>query len=768
MDVTCERCGTEYEFDETLVSDRGTTVKCTNCGHLFKVFRSEQDGSGAKTWSVQTGDGRVRTLRSLKELQRLITDGQLTEHDLISRGGDEWKRLGDIAELATFFAAASAATADTELDRFAGRERKATRPGTGAAPDRTEVEPPSAPPPRSGPAKSTKIGHRAAERATKRPPRPPRRADPGATTPARQPPRPPPRAPAPERPRPPASPPRARPDPTGPHRPDRQPPQPPRAKAPPTQPLAPPRAAEKADPLAPTVSASADAKGRNLYLDDKEPAAPARGRSRSGLWVALIIGLVAVVSVGLLWPQIAPHLGLAPEAEDPTAPHLEAGDRALAADTVEGYEQAIHHYTQALAFDDHSVPVLSRMSRAHAAWAQSLRFDADDLAARAEEDPTLGGRASALRADADRRAQTAHQRAADAVRYGTGDVEAEVALVDGLRLTGDLGLARRRLDRALTLEPEPSAETLRVAALLAAAEQEDDLSAAVDHAELAVAEDPAMIRARLLLARALLANNDVSGARAQIDAVTRRVPTHPGAIALRDAIEEGRPPAPPTVDVPDEEPIEDGEEGEGDAEEPATDEGASTQGPANGARRPRPEGGAPRGRDYAWYIDRGDTLLRSGQHNQAWEMYQAATRVRPAGSEALTGLGYVALEQGNANEAASRFRQAAGQGYADAYIGLGAAYRRLGRNEHALTAYERYLERLPSGPRAAVARRQVEELRAIVGGGSGGSDNGGGSTGGTSPEPGGSTPPNNDGTLPPPRDMEEPPPPDVPAIGSEP
>ena len=37
MDVTCERCGTEYEFDETLVSERGTTVKCTNCGHLFNL-----------------------------------------------------------------------------------------------------------------------------------------------------------------------------------------------------------------------------------------------------------------------------------------------------------------------------------------------------------------------------------------------------------------------------------------------------------------------------------------------------------------------------------------------------------------------------------------------------------------------------------------------------------------------------------------------------------------------------------------------------------
>ena len=37
MDVRCERCNTEYEFDDALVSERGTTVKCTNCGTCFEV-----------------------------------------------------------------------------------------------------------------------------------------------------------------------------------------------------------------------------------------------------------------------------------------------------------------------------------------------------------------------------------------------------------------------------------------------------------------------------------------------------------------------------------------------------------------------------------------------------------------------------------------------------------------------------------------------------------------------------------------------------------
>jgi predicted Zn finger-like uncharacterized protein len=56
MDVTCERCGTEYEFDETLVASRGTTVKCTHCGHLFRVRPAS--GDGGRQWTVQTSGAR--------------------------------------------------------------------------------------------------------------------------------------------------------------------------------------------------------------------------------------------------------------------------------------------------------------------------------------------------------------------------------------------------------------------------------------------------------------------------------------------------------------------------------------------------------------------------------------------------------------------------------------------------------------------------------------------------------------------------------------
>src|SRR5215470_6925902 len=37
MDVRCEKCQTEYELDEARLKPGGVTVKCTNCGHMFRI-----------------------------------------------------------------------------------------------------------------------------------------------------------------------------------------------------------------------------------------------------------------------------------------------------------------------------------------------------------------------------------------------------------------------------------------------------------------------------------------------------------------------------------------------------------------------------------------------------------------------------------------------------------------------------------------------------------------------------------------------------------
>jgi predicted Zn finger-like uncharacterized protein len=102
MDVRCERCNTEYEFDDALVSGRGTTVKCTNCGHKFKIRRSDGDFS-EDFWNVATADGRTLVFTSLRELQRAIQNHLVERSDKLSRGGRPPKPIGSIPELAPFF-----------------------------------------------------------------------------------------------------------------------------------------------------------------------------------------------------------------------------------------------------------------------------------------------------------------------------------------------------------------------------------------------------------------------------------------------------------------------------------------------------------------------------------------------------------------------------------------------------------------------------------------------------------------------------------------
>lgn len=770
MDVTCERCGTEYEFDETLVSDRGTTVKCTNCGHLFKVFRPEA-GAGPKSWHVEQRDGRTRTLGSLKELQRLIASGALSPDDRISRGGDGWKRLGDIAELTSFFESARAALASaTDIDASPPRQRRTTADLTQdsrplartldgvAAPHADETT-------RQSKSTIMGVGALSSGQPSQREPTQPFSPQPPASQPATISSRPPPP------PRPPR-PPRPAPDATAPARPARRTS---RSDSQPSQPGSPPLSRSAPTSESPrqrrnserpsSQETSRERPGgerpsnpshpapRALYLDAHEPVSPSRARSRSGLWVTLVLLLAVGVGVALAWPQIAPHLDLA-QAADPARPRVDSGDAALAQDHVPGYERAVHHYTQALAYDDHDHRVLTGLSRAHALWAQALAFDAADLEARADEDPAHRGEAAALRRDVRRHAETALRRGEDAVRHGAGDPDAEVALADALRLTGDLTRARSRLDRALTLRSDAPAETLRVHALIDAAD--GDLALARPRAEEAVSADPSSIRARLVYARALLAANDVGAARQQVDAILERDGQHPRALALRAAIDEGRPPAPPTLDVPD--------SGVPDSGVSAADpRAASATSPARAGRGA--SASPPAGRDYSWYVRSGDEQRARGDMAKAREHYEAARRVRPSGSEALTGLGYADLQGGNAASAANLFRQAAGQGYAEAYLGLGDAYRRLGRDRDALTAYERYTERLPGGPQAAAARQKADALRSQLDG----------ARPDEAPEPGSAAPtaepaaePTDPAALPPPREMESPPPADVPAVESDP
>ena len=147
MDVRCEKCQTEYELDEARLKPGGVTVKCTNCGHMFKIRKRTPTNTGvplptdrAKTvpgksdtlrgradsvfdempttrapgdedaptnverqWLIRLENGEQKSCRELATLQQWIVACVVSRESLISRTGKTWKRLGDIAELRQYF-----------------------------------------------------------------------------------------------------------------------------------------------------------------------------------------------------------------------------------------------------------------------------------------------------------------------------------------------------------------------------------------------------------------------------------------------------------------------------------------------------------------------------------------------------------------------------------------------------------------------------------------------------------------------------------------
>jgi len=117
MDVRCERCKSQYEVEDANVSDLGTEVQCSDCGHQFMVKRPatpvtgakpaeasrESDGEEVGDWVIETDSGRVLHLRDLTTLHKWIIERRVGRGDRLSRGGAPWERLGDMTDLAPFF-----------------------------------------------------------------------------------------------------------------------------------------------------------------------------------------------------------------------------------------------------------------------------------------------------------------------------------------------------------------------------------------------------------------------------------------------------------------------------------------------------------------------------------------------------------------------------------------------------------------------------------------------------------------------------------------
>ncbi|MBK6847372.1 MAG: tetratricopeptide repeat protein [Proteobacteria bacterium] len=157
-------------------------------------------------------------------------------------------------------------------------------------------------------------------------------------------------------------------------------------------------------------------------------------------------------------------------------------------------------------------------------------------------------------------------------------------------------------------------------------------------------------------------------------------------------------------------PLAEGNAPAGDSNTRATPPGAST-----GTAAPTPSdatGARASGGSYESLLRAGDRASEHGRTMQALSAYERALRVRPDGVEAITGLGYCALDLQQLGLAIQRFTQALGlrPSYGDAMVGLAETYQAMGDKPRALDSYRAYLRVHPDGAKARLAQQNAKEL----------------------------------------------------------
>jgi predicted Zn finger-like uncharacterized protein len=740
MYVQCERCQAEYEFDDALVSERGTTVKCTTCGHQFKIRRVAGAGEGDR-WVVVAESGQQHVFGSLKELQKAIIARTVSKGDQLSRSGLPPKPLSSIAELEPFFE-----------ER---RQRNPSIPGV------------SRPPPPLPPGAPNSLG----------PPRGPTRSDPGRT--GSRPSIPPPGAPAPRintiRPSdalpPPANaaslPPEATPPPaplpwsaedtpthalrrepaashpgvsasTSPGVTSRKPPPPPpprnsrnpsgTPRPTPAPPRPPPREPELSSPLPPAtsdahrISASDALRGSTASLVDSRYSQPA-GR-RVGGWVVGVALIAGVAAVGLYMTNRT--TGATTTAGAPTDPRtqqfLSAGEAALAQGNL---DLAKENFDKASALAERNPDVLLAQARLTAARADLAWLRQKILLPESDD-------ARAARQQLDELATAARRAADDAQKGAPEDAALIRARIDALRIAGDVKGARGLVDKILPTGSQP--ETAYVLATLDLAETDPPWSVVISRLRAAAAGEGTGSRARAALVYALARSGDVAEARKELDRLAAQPRIHPLLAPLRAfvdragpatadagapiAAKSGEPLA--TVDINKLPTQQTGTPGpQPPAQTPGSQVGphtspntgtgtASTSGGNTGGGTSTASGPLPS--DSRTLLKLADQAKGKRDLDRAKTLYEAALAKNPADSEAITGLGDVTRAQGDVAAAQGLYKRAIGvnPSYLPALIALADVQWDQGDKAGAQKAYRDIVDRFPEPAFPARVKQRAE------------------------------------------------------------
>ncbi|MGA2449906.1 MAG: tetratricopeptide repeat protein [Polyangiaceae bacterium] len=714
MEVQCEICKAEYEFDDALVTSRGTTVRCTQCGHQFKVRRAEP-ADGVDEWIVLTARGDELRFRALRDLQRAILEKQVARSDLFVVGYGEPRALGSVIELEPFFdghiSGRPPSPADGPSVRMppeaglpilglrgpanpAAAETRGAAPGANPGPwgpvrdDLAAQQTPTSNEGAHGSERTRGQVSTDAERLEVLQSQPPRSSD------------------SPEGPtgsgpdsarrrmntlRPPDDgtgvPPPSVPVPAELHRSAAIAPQPSARSAPvPTQiaSLPVPSQAARHTPSAPT-SGDTHASPRTDYssLVD-EPIGHVRRRHVGG-WIVSVTLLVALTVVG--WSAMRLHL-LRPAAPavapmDSRVPGLlEQGEHALIEGDIDVAEESLD---KASALAENDVRVLRDQSRL-AAYKADIPWLALKLLAKSavSEQRTA---AAQLESDVAR----AKRAATEAYNLAPDDPANACALIDALRLEGNVGAARELVSKVAA--NGGGRDVPYVLAALDLTEPEPMWSTVVDRLRAAASSDVQAGRARAALVYALARSGDRLGAATELGRLDMAKRPYPLLATLHAWLDTLGP-------LPSVSAARSGTRKSGGAPSALTapQSGTSVAGVDNASG------------DVGLTLQAAAVALHNGAYSRAERIYQALVARNDRDSEALAGLGDVAHAQGDIRGAVAAYSRAiaVNPSYLPALIGLADAKWAAGDRAEAQRAYASVVDHFPEGAYPAYVKGRSE------------------------------------------------------------
>lgn len=689
MNVVCGRCGTEYEFDDALVSARGTTVRCTQCGYQFRVRPpGVSEAPGRERWIIRRRSGATRAFYSLSELQRAIHQRQVDIDDEMSRDGTHYRPLRAVAELEAFF--------EPSQKRPVGRDP--TLLGVGKVDGDSPTAPPPpramqefdglygavAPPAAAKPAVAGSFHSRGEQRsyesfanplesalrfddeeeitqAYKQSLRPSSRENgvlrPQATNDA-----------------------------------DANSERPARAgevqaaeaaefKTPETQaedaaavlqqsPMGLARrrrervyfaaAPNPVEPAAVSHAANSD-EPSSSHLNLRVSSPPSGGGLRWIFGFVLLGGLALLAgTVGRNYlEQFVPSQVAGSATRDTRAESLlEEGDELLRQGKLEA---AKARFDKASALLEADPRVLQRLLR-----VQNLRADRHWLALRLLEEQHPR-HAQAQRILLERRESIGESL--QSLRELAPPQDASVEVVDGLRLRGEVAAAREVLERASDLVREP--EAAYVLAMLDVAEQGPEWSTVLSRLRSAVAAERGQGRAQAALVYALARSGDIDGARTQLDVLRQLDAQHPLLELLADFLDrtEQQPSVASSV-----------------GEEPLPAERPTASGPRSARMAAESVPSKPQDALRAAH-----EAKQAGDWSRAARLYTQVLSATPSNVEAMTGLGDVAKAQGKYAVASSHYDAALrlNGNYAPALMGSADSKWAMGDRAGAVHLYRR-------------------------------------------------------------------------------